>query len=132
MRPGRVRGRIDAVYEPEPGTWEIVDFKSGRNRENPSAMVQLEAYAIAAADGALSTHPPDAITVTFAYLGSGTLEEVAVAVDDDWLAAARDHLESLLDAASGPEYPQSPSEACRQCDFLKFCDAGRAYVANNH
>lgn len=132
MSSGRVRGRIDAVYEPEPGNWEIVDFKSGRNRANPSAMVQLEAYAIAAADGALSTRPPDAITVTFAYLGGGTLEEVAVSVDDDWLAAARDHLESLLDAALGPQYPQSPSKACSQCDFLEFCDAGRAYVAGNH
>ncbi|MDJ0663860.1 MAG: ATP-dependent DNA helicase [Acidimicrobiia bacterium] len=126
---GRIRGRVDAVYESEPGSWEIVDFKSGRNGANPAAIVQLEAYAVAAADGALSSETPDAIAVTFAYLGGGNLEEVTIAVDHEWLTTARAHLESLLDSASGPDYPQSPSPACRQCDFLRFCDAGRTYVS---
>ncbi len=125
---GRVRGRIDAVYEPEPGHWEIVDFKSGRNRNSDAAIVQLEAYAVAVADRALSANPPASITVTFAYLGGGNLEEVTVAADQEWLTAARSHLEHLLDLASGPQYPQQPSDACRRCDFLRFCDAGRDYV----
>ena len=130
LTSGRVRGRIDAVYEPSPGHWEIVDFKSGRKRANPTAIVQLEAYAVAAADGALSAVPPDAITVTFAYLGAGTLEEVKVDVDEEWLNDARDHLESLMDTAAGPEYPQSPSSACEHCDFLRFCEAGQAQVSH--
>ncbi len=128
MASGRVRGRIDAVYEPEPGKWEIVDFKSGRNKQDDAAVVQLEAYAVAAADGALSSAPPEQITVTFAYLGGGTLEEVTVGVDEEWLENAREHLEDLLSAASGPDYPQSPSQACRHCDFLKFCESGRTYL----
>lgn len=128
---GRVRGRIDAVYEEEPGSWEIVDFKSGINRRSTSAMVQLEAYAVAAADGALSTTPPEEITVTFAYLGGGELEEVAVRVDDNWLAQAREHLEDLAEAAAGPDYPQTPSPACAQCDFLRFCEAGKTYTAGH-
>ncbi len=127
---GRVRGRIDAVYESTPGAWEIVDFKSGRNRNNPAAMVQLEAYAIAAADGALAAEPPETMSVTFAYLGAGTLEEVKVDIDQDWLEQARQHLEELINAAAGPEYPQSPSDACRHCDFLRFCDAGKAHTAH--
>ncbi len=132
LASGRIRGRIDAVYEPSPGNWEIVDFKSGRNRENPTAIVQLEAYAVAAADGALSSSPPESIAVTFAYLGGGRLDEVTVAVDADWLEEARSHLDGLLDSASGPDYPQSPSAACRSCDFLRFCDAGRAHVKDDH
>ena len=131
LSSGRIRGRIDAVYEPAPGHWEIVDFKSGRNKADASAMVQLEAYAIAAADGALSTEPPDGISVTFAYLGGGSLEEVTVVVDPGWLTAARDHLESLLESASGPTYPQTPSAACHQCDFLRFCEAGRTFVSGD-
>ena len=125
---GRVRGRIDAVYESEPGSWEIVDFKSGRHRANPAALVQLEAYAVAAADGALSVQVPDQIAVTFAYLGGGALEEVSVAVDDEWLTQARLHLAELTDAAAGPAFPQVPSSACGRCDFLRFCEAGRAFV----
>ncbi len=127
---GRVRGRVDAVYEPAPGHWEIVDFKSGRNKNSSSALVQLEAYAIAAADGALSPQAPERITVTFAYLGGGAVEEVTVDVDEEWLEEARDHLDRLLSSAAGPEWPQTPSDACVSCDFLRFCEAGRRRV--NH
>ena len=127
---GRIRGRIDAVYEPDPGTWEIVDFKSGSNRANPAAMVQLEAYAIAAADGALAADPPESMSVTFAYLGSGALEEVKVDIDETWLTTARHHLDELLGAAAGPDFPQAPSAACRHCDFLRFCEAGQAHTAH--
>jgi DNA helicase-2/ATP-dependent DNA helicase PcrA len=130
LRSGRIRGRIDAVYEPQPGHWEIVDFKSGRNSGSDTAQVQLEAYAVAAADGALSTAPPEAITVTFAYLGGGDLEEVVIKADEEWLAEARSHLVTLLDRAAGPEYPQTPSSECHRCDFLRFCDAGRAFVSD--
>jgi CRISPR/Cas system-associated exonuclease Cas4 (RecB family) len=128
---GRVRGRIDAVYEPQPGSWEIVDFKSGRNRNDPAAVVQLEAYAVAAAEGALSAEPPSNIKVTFAYLGGGELDEVVLPVDNEWLKEARHHLAELTEAASGPEYPQVPSAACGRCDFLRFCDAGQQYVASH-
>jgi DNA helicase-2/ATP-dependent DNA helicase PcrA len=130
LAPGRIRGRIDAVYEARPGEWEIVDFKSGRNKSNPAAMVQLEAYAIAALDRALSPEPPDAVTVTFAFLGGGILEEVSVATSPEWLSGARAHLEKLLLQAAGPEFPQTPSDACHGCDFLRFCSAGLAYTAH--
>jgi DNA helicase-2/ATP-dependent DNA helicase PcrA len=126
---GRVRGRIDAVYEFKPGSWEIVDFKSGRNRNDAAAIVQLEAYAVAAADGALSVETAQEISVTFAYLGGGTLEEVNVTVDDEWLTTAREHLADLTGAALGPEFPQVASAACLRCDFLRFCAAGKAFVA---
>lgn len=126
---GRVRGRIDAVYEPTAGTWEIVDFKSGRKSDNPATVVQLEAYAVAAADGALAPTRPDTMKVTFAYLGGGDLEEVTAAADYAWLENARRHLAELAVAAGGPEYPPSPSERCSRCDFLRFCDAGRSFIA---
>jgi DNA helicase-2/ATP-dependent DNA helicase PcrA len=128
---GRVRGRIDAVYETKPGSWEIVDFKSGRNRDDSTAVVQLEAYAVAVADGALSAETPAEIKVTFAYLGGGTLEEVVFGVNDDWLQQARQHLAELTELASGPEFPQVPTAACERCDFLRFCESGKAFVADH-
>ncbi len=126
---GRVRGRIDAVYEPEPGTWEIVDFKSGRPSDDPAAIVQLQAYAVAAADGAVAPDPPARLRVAFAYLGGEEMIEVAEDVDEAWLERARSRLEELTAASRGDRFEPEPSAACRRCDFLTFCEAGRAFIA---
>ena len=42
----RVRGRVDAIYA-DDDHWEVVDFKSGRPKDDPARVVQLEAYAVA-------------------------------------------------------------------------------------
>ncbi len=127
LEAGRVRGRIDAVYEPEPGEWEIVDFKSGARRDSAAARVQLEAYALAATEAGFAPEAPERLRVTFAYLGGG-LEEVSEEVDDAWLAEARGHLEGLLGGAAAGDFLAAPSAACAGCDFLRFCDAGQAQV----
>jgi CRISPR/Cas system-associated exonuclease Cas4 (RecB family) len=123
----RLRGRIDAVFEPEPRHWEIVDFKSGRPRSEPSGHVQLEAYAVAAETGALGP-PPDRMTVTFAFLGGG-LKEHSETVDDHWLASARDRLADLAQGITAGRYEPKPGAGCHGCDFLRFCPTGRAHVA---
>ena len=124
----RVRGRIDAVYEDEDGSWEIVDYKSGRNPGDESALVQLQAYAVAARRGAIAIDRPNRITVTFLYLGGPEPEETSTEADETWLEEASNHLQSLVDQASGSEFPPTPSRACGHCDFVKFCEAGRAYL----
>ncbi|MEN8233820.1 MAG: ATP-dependent DNA helicase [Actinomycetota bacterium] len=126
----RVRGRVDAVYEPEPGTWEIVDYKSGRLSDDPSLDVQLETYAIAAADGALGSPVPERISVTFAFFGGGKYAERTVVADSNWLATARDRVEDLAARFRNEAFEATPSKACRTCDFRTFCDAGKAYLAN--
>jgi DNA helicase II / ATP-dependent DNA helicase PcrA len=128
LADGWIRGRIDAIYEPEPGTWEIVDFKSGSARHDDAALVQLEAYAVAAAAGAVHPDPPQRMSVTFAYLGGGELTEIPVEVTDVWLASAERHLVALLETAAGADFDPTPSPACTHCDFLAYCDAGREHV----
>jgi DNA helicase II / ATP-dependent DNA helicase PcrA len=118
-----VRGRIDAIYEPSPGRWEIVDFKSGRRSDNPAVKVQLEAYALAAKE----VNPHIGLSVSFAYLGGG-LDVRTEAVDEQWLEAARSHLIALIDAIGDDRFSPSPSESCRWCDFLPFCEQGRAFL----
>jgi len=125
----RVRGRIDAVYEPEPGVWEIVDYKSGRVSDDPALDVQLQTYAIAAADGAVAAPPPERLTVTFAFFGGGVLIERSVRVDEAWLGEARDRVASLTALFAGDRYEPTPSEACRRCDFASFCEAGKAFLS---
>ncbi len=128
LASGRVRGRIDAVYEPEPGSWEIVDFKSGSPRAGAAARVQLEAYAVAATDAGFAATTPERLAVTFAYLGDGPVE-ITEEVDAGWLEAARDHLDALVAGAAAGDFPAAPSPECARCDFLRFCADGQAWLA---
>ena len=127
---GTIRGKIDAVYTDEEDSWEIVDYKSGRRRDDAARKVQLEAYALAVADGAVSLSIPQTMDVTFAYFGGGACEEDTVTVDDAWLAAARTHVETLMGAAADGPFEANPSPACRYCDFLHLCVIGQEEVAH--
>ncbi len=124
----RVRGRIDAVYEPEPNRWEIVDYKSGRPSDDPALDVQLQVYAIAATDGAVAEPVPGELSVTFAFFGGGAFAERSIDVDDDWLAAARERVNGLTGRIERDDFEPTPTDACRRCDFASFCEAGRAFL----
>ncbi|NNC93067.1 MAG: ATP-dependent helicase [Acidimicrobiia bacterium] len=125
----RIRGRIDAIYEAE-GAWEVVDFKSGRHRPDPARIVQLQAYAVAVDEGALGADRPESLSVTFAYFGDG-LEEVSETVDDAWLTEARGRIGGILEGIADERFDTAPSTACHHCDFTKFCEAGKAWLAEN-
>jgi DNA helicase-2/ATP-dependent DNA helicase PcrA len=125
---GAVRGKIDAIYTDDNNTWEIVDYKSGKRRDDAARDVQLEAYALAIQDGAVSLEAPRAMAVTFAYFGGDACEEKTVSVDDAWIGSARSHVEGLMAAAAAGPYEASPSPDCRYCDFLHLCDAGQEQV----
>jgi RecB family exonuclease len=127
-----VRGRIDAIYRIAEA-WEIVDFKSGRGDGAPfepsdPRWVQLQAYALAAMGGSVAPSSPPNLEVTFVYLGGG-LEEVTRRVDEDWLQAARSRIEELTLGISEGNFEPAPSSACRGCDFLTFCPAGREFLS---
>jgi DNA helicase-2/ATP-dependent DNA helicase PcrA len=122
-----VRGRIDAVYDRD-GHWEVVDFKSGRAREDGASLVQLQTYAVAVHDVPFAGGPPGSVSVTFAFLGGG-LEERSHPVDAAWLETARTRLAALAAGIGAGRWEPVPSPACRSCDFLRFCPAGRESVA---
>lgn len=128
----RVSGRIDAIYEDEPGSWEVVDFKSGRFSDDPTRRVQLQAYAVAVDEAGLASgEAPERTRVTFAYLGADELVEQTEEVDRSWLDAARIRLAELAALAAEGPYDPTPSAACRICDFARFCEAGTAWLEAN-
>jgi len=127
----RVRGRVDAVFEPEPGVWEIVDYKSGHPSVNEAASVQLDAYAVAAADGAFAQRKPDAIRTTFAFLGVDPAGEETTTMTPDRMEHARDRLERLATEATGNVFLTAPSDVCRNCPFSDVCDDGTTWLAAN-
>ncbi len=125
-----VRGRIDAIYPHSENGWEVVDFKSGRNRNDPAATVQLQAYAMAVTAPGFSAAPPDPLKVTFAYFGDG-LDEVSQDVDGEWLENAQDRLGELFGGIEAQDWTPTPSPACHHCDFQRFCEPGKEWVAAN-
>jgi ATP-dependent DNA helicase UvrD/PcrA len=122
-----LRGKVDAVYE-DGGDWEIVDYKSGKASPSDARRVQLQAYAVAATDGALAMQPGGDLVVTFAYFGTNPVVEVSEAVDDQWITDARDTIGGLLERAESGPFPPAPSDACRWCDFLHHCETGRSHL----
>ncbi|MGH8946700.1 MAG: ATP-dependent helicase [Acidimicrobiia bacterium] len=126
--PGhRVRGRIDAIYARD-GSWEVVDFKSGRPSDDPSRLVQLQAYAVAAGEVDFGIPGPERLDVSFAHLGSG-LEVQTHHADEEWLAEARRNLDELASRIDAEDWTARPGDWCHGCDFLRFCGPGQAEVA---
>ncbi len=123
----RVRGRIDAVYR-DRNRWEIVDFKSGRPRTDPSMEVQLQTYAVALQRvGVLDDRPTDAV---FVYLGGGSLVEHRTAVDVTWMKLADRRLRDLAERILAEDFGPVPSGQCSGCDFIRHCDTGQAFLAS--
>jgi len=125
----QIRGRIDAIYR-DGTSWEIVDFKSGRAKDDPSLRIQLQAYAVAVTKVDFGLAKPDQIDVSFAYLGGGLTVQTERA-DQPWRGQAEQDLERLTDAIDGGDFEPTPGEWCRRCDFLRFCGPGRQEVGDS-
>lgn len=124
-----IRGRIDAIY-PLDGGWEIVDFKSGRRRHEPWLGVQLAAYAVAARKVDFGLDEPASLSASFVYLGDG-LEVVKTDADIEWERQAHETVEGLAADIMAERFEPVPSDACRTCEFSRFCEPGMTWL-NDH
>jgi ATP-dependent DNA helicase UvrD/PcrA len=119
-----VAGRIDAVFGTPDGPWEVVDYKTGRRPpDDELSWLQLDVYALACTE--VWGRDPATLTLTYLYLGSG--EEVTRPAGDP--AETRGRVTSALQGMAEGRFEPVPGPYCRWCDFLSFCDAGRAYMA---
>jgi DNA helicase-2/ATP-dependent DNA helicase PcrA len=119
-----VGGRIDAVFGESEGPWEVVDYKTGRvpSEDDPMFGFQLDLYGLACVE--IWGKQPKELTLTYFYLAEG--KEVSRTAGDP--QETRDRVRDALAGIVGGRYEPTPSERCRWCDFLSFCDAGRAFV----
>jgi DNA helicase-2/ATP-dependent DNA helicase PcrA len=120
-----VGGRIDAIFGTSEGPWEVVDYKTGRvpSEEDALAGMQLDLYALACAE--VWGKKPEELTLTYFYLSEG--KELSRQAGD--LDEIRKRLMSSLSEMAQGIFDPSPGDQCRWCDFLTFCDAGRAHMA---
>jgi ATP-dependent DNA helicase UvrD/PcrA len=119
-----VGGRIDAIFGTSAGPWEVVDYKTGRKppEDDPLAGLQLDLYGLACTE--IWGKGPEDLTLTYFYLATG--EEVSRPAGDP--QATKERTLAGLRGITAREFEPTPSEQCRWCDFLSFCDAGQAYV----
>ncbi len=117
-----VGGRIDAIYEREGGGWEVVDYKTGRvpPAGDDLSGLQLDLYALACADvWAVSRKD---LTLTYLYLG----EEAEVSREAGNVEETRARVVAALKEMAAGGFEPRPGPQCRWCDFLPFCEPGKA------
>lgn len=121
-----VRGRIDSVYV-DGDEWELVDYKTGRepDAEDATAAMQLAIYALAAQK--IWGVPPEKLKVTYFYLKTGN----AVTTRAQDLTLSEADLVAMFRKIEAGAFEPVPTPICHYCDFLRFCDAGKAYVAQD-
>ncbi len=122
-----VGGRIDAVFGTPEGPCEVVDYKTGRRpaEDDPLAWLQLDLYALACME--VWGKRPEDLKLTYFYLASG--EEASRPAGDP--AETRARVTEALRRIAAREFTPTPGEFCHWCDFLSFCDAGRAHVGTD-
>ena len=117
-----IRGRIDAIFGELDGSWEIVDWKTGRMPADP---LQLDLYGLACVD--IWHKRPEDVTLTYLYLATG--EEVSQSMGDAREVRAR--VTASLKAIEAGSYEPTPGPQCTHCDFRPFCDSGTAWLTAN-
>jgi DNA helicase-2/ATP-dependent DNA helicase PcrA len=119
-------GRIDAIYGSPDGPWEVVDYKTGRKPAEDDALagLQLDIYALACTE--VWGKRPEDLTLTYLYLASADeVSRPAGPVDE-----IRERVGEWLRGIGEGQFAPTPGDQCRWCDFLPFCDAGRAFQAS--
>ena len=114
-----VTGRIDQVNRLAGGAVEIVDYKTGKpkNQEKADKNLQLGVYALAAED-VLELSPE---RLVFYNLASN--EAVATTRDAKALKQLKEEIFATADLIRAGEFRANPGFWCRYCDFKPLCPA---------
>jgi DNA helicase-2/ATP-dependent DNA helicase PcrA len=114
-----VTGRMDQVNRIEHGGIEIVDYKTGRPRDEKKATddLQLSVYALAA-QNVLGLTPTRLI-----FYNLTNNQSIATSRDAKALAATRQKITLVADQIRAGEFPARPGYACAFCDFKAVCPA---------
>ena len=112
-------GRMDQVNRIAPGEEEIVDYKTGRPRDEDKAKkdLQLSVYALAAHE--MFDWNPSRLT----FYNLQTNQTASASRDDKTLNKVRaDIQEAAADIRAG-NFPAKPGYFCKFCDYESICPA---------
>ena len=120
-----ITGRMDQVNRLEKNAVEIVDYKTGRPKDEKKAAkdLQLSVYALAARD--VFDLAPERLV--FYNLTSN--EAVATTRDAKALAATKQKIAEVADLIRAGEFSAKPGFSCGYCDFKPLCPAHEQLIS---
>ena len=121
-----VAGRFDRVDRRADGIPTVVDYKTGRPKDEAAlrADLQLRAYAV----GLAQREQTDDVAIEFHYLQGAVTRVIAdKASCAERTAICLRRRASWRPRSSTGSFPPKPSRwQCQRCDFRTVCDEGRA------
>src|ERR671912_1133345 len=118
--PHLLRGRVDRVDRHPDGTFELIDYKTGRAKTEQELRedVQLSVYQM----GARESWGLETSAQSYFYVLTG--EKVPVAHSDEELERVRSTVEEIGAGILKQRFEPTPSpEICRFCDYRIICPA---------
>ncbi len=123
----RVEGIVDRVDDLGSGEVAVIDYKSGAAPDgNPAeGSLQLSIYALACKEywGLNPTR------VSLYYLNGNSLRTAGV--DTPRLEATKHTIRTTAARINAADFPPNPDSRCNDCDYLRRCDHGKAWVLEN-
>jgi DNA helicase-2/ATP-dependent DNA helicase PcrA len=112
-----VHGRMDQVNRLAGDEVEIVDYKTGKPKQEGAAKksLQLSLYALATRE-VLEREP---VRLTFYNLTTNT--SVTVTHDEKQLNRAREEVQEVADDVRAGNFPAKPGFFCRNCEYISVC-----------
>jgi DNA helicase-2/ATP-dependent DNA helicase PcrA len=120
LGPHLVRGRVDRVDELPDGSFELIDYKTGRPKTEDDLRddVQLSLYQLAARE----SWEVEARAGSYYYVLDN--EKVPVAHSPEELARVKATVEEIAEGILEQEFEPKPSyELCSFCDYRIICPA---------
>jgi DNA helicase-2/ATP-dependent DNA helicase PcrA len=118
----KLSGKIDRVDKLETGKYEIIDYKTGRPREEKllTKDLQLKIYALAVSElWGFAVEKVSLLFVTYA-------KKVSVSFDKNLKDSIKSEIQYVVDGIRKYKFPPSPGFRCKYCDFRNICN----FVAN--
>ena len=110
-----IRGRIDAIFIDEDGTFHLVDWKTGHPYESYKTRLQLPLYALAA--NRLWNIEPETMRLAYAFVPGDDIVEVST--EGDFLGMAEEEVLRALHLIKGGRFEPTPSRyACSRCPVM--------------
>jgi DNA helicase-2/ATP-dependent DNA helicase PcrA len=120
LGPHVIRGRVDRVDRRPDGSYEVIDYKTGRSKTAAELQsdLQLSIYQM----GARASWGVE--TAAHSYYYVMTAEKVPVAHSDEELDRVRTTIEEIGAGISRQDFQPTPTqEICSFCDFRIICPA---------
>jgi DNA helicase-2/ATP-dependent DNA helicase PcrA len=120
LGPHVIRGRVDRVDRRPDGSYEVIDYKTGRSKTAAELQsdIQLSIYQM----GARESWGVETSAHSYYYVM--TAEKVPVAHSDEELDRVRATIEEIGAGISRQDFQPTPTqEICSFCDFRILCPA---------